>query len=102
MNIYKGAVLIMAGVIFICLPIFIWLFVKTFYYCQKMIFNIKKDVYQKGAFILGPFLLMNKKYFNEEGQKSRIIFKNYLVKTLLMFIFMVFVYMIMTLYKYLF
>lgn len=85
MEITKIIVLLLVGVVLVCLPIFIFLFIKTFYHYQKMIFGVKKDVYSKGYFVLGPFLLTDAKYFDEIGQESRIHFFRYLKKTTIVF-----------------
>jgi len=88
MEFYKAIVLLVAGLLFICIPVFILFFVKMLYHYQKMIFGIKKDTYSKGYFILGPFLLADEKYFSEEGNTSKMLFFSYLKKASILFVVM--------------
>lgn len=96
----KTIVLLMVGILLVSLPVFIWLFIKTFYHYQKMIRGIKRSTYSKGHFILGPFLLSDNKYFDKDGQKIRLLFFGYFKKTGITFCIMIVAFIVMNVVKY--
>lgn len=99
MELAKPIVLALTVLIAICIPVFVWLFVKTLYHYQRMINGIKKSTYTKGFFILGPLLLANEKYFEKNGQDNRILFFAYLKKASIVFSAMLLAFLILTIIK---
>ena len=89
MDFYKIIALFLIMILVICIPIFIWIFIKMLYHYQRMIFNIKKEAYSKSIFVLGPLLLASDKSFNEKGVESRQQFFEYFRKALIFFSVMV-------------
>lgn len=78
----------MVAVSLICLPLFMLSFVKMVYHYCKLIRGIKREVYTRGYFLLGPFLLGNKSFFDESVLSDRINFIRYSKRALLLFITM--------------
>ena len=86
MDFHKAIVLVLAVVLLICLPLFMFFFGKALYHYCKMIVGIKREVYSRGLFVLGGILLTDKSFFDEVGKRSRMLFFKYLKKSLLLFI----------------
>lgn len=84
--------LVLALVIIVFIPIFILFFAKCIYYYQRLIFSINKSVYDKGHFLLGPFLLAKEDYFDEESRGSRVLFFRYFFRSIVVFSFILIIF----------
>lgn len=95
----KLIALVLVGIAVLLMPVFIWFFGKMLFHYQRMIFGIKKSTYKKGYALLGPFLLADKRFFESEVHRDRVLFFSYLKKSVIIFVLLILSFTILHILK---